>query len=83
MFNSVGKIGETGNMTIFNADIDAIRALARRDKIDEHFIYNKKSGISSKTSKEGGPYQYPIWIRKEKEIQMCGNLCMGCSDGAQ
>ena len=64
-------------MTIFNADMKAIRELASRDKIDEHFIYNKKSGISSKINKEGGLYKYPIWIRRRKTRDMCNAVEKG------
>ena len=51
MFISVCEIGEAGNMTIFNADMNAIRALAKRENIEEHFIYNKKRGIGSKINR--------------------------------
>ena len=85
MLISVGKMGEAGNMTIFNADMNAIRALAQREKIEENFIYNKKSGISSRINKEGGLYKYPIWIKRKKDAEMCGNLshqCQPCNGDA-
>ena len=72
-------MGEAGNMTIFNADMNAIRALAKRENIEEHFIYNKKSGISSKINKEGDLYKYPIWIKRKKNVEMCAKLCKPCN----
>ena len=48
---SVGRTGEAGNMTIFNCDLKAIRQIARQQSIEENFMYNKKSGISSKIIK--------------------------------
>lgn len=81
MLIAVGKTGEAGNMTIFNADMKAIRELASRDKINEHFIDNKKSGISSKINKEGGLYKYAIWIRRRKTRDMCNTIEKGGKNG--
>ena len=78
MLISVSKMGEAGNMIIFNADMSALRTLAQKGKIEENFIYNKKSGISSKINKEGGLYKYPIWIKRKKDVEMCGNLSSQC-----
>ena len=74
MLISVGRTGEAGNMTVFNADMNALREIVKRDKIEEHFFYNKKSGITSKINKEGGLYKYPIWIKRKKEGEMCNTI---------
>ena len=89
MLISVGRTGEAGNMTIFNCDMAAIREIARKQTIDEHFMYNKKSGISSKIIKEGGLFKYPMWIRKKRDIHLLSpgkegghteNQCKKCGD---
>ena len=67
MLISVSRTGDAGNMTIFNADINSIRELAKRTSIDENFLYNKKAKLTSKINREGGLFTYPIWIRKKKE----------------
>ena len=75
-------------MTIFNCDMAAIREIARNQTIDEHFMYNKKSGISSKIIKEGGLFKYPMWIRKKRDIHLLSpgkesqaeNQCKKCGD---
>ena len=41
---SVRKAAEKGNMVIFGADINAIKKLAKLDKIEENMIVNHKNG---------------------------------------
>ena len=61
---STRRAGEAGNMTIFNADLDAIRELAKLSKVDENFIYSKKSKKSTRILYKDGLYKLPLWVKR-------------------
>ena len=64
---SVRKAAENGNMVIFGVNIDAIRKLAKLDKIEENVIVSHKTGIRSMIHDKNGMYVYPMAIRRKKK----------------
>ena len=63
----MGKVYKAGNMVVFGADRKALRELAESPNLDEHVVYNKKSGIKSKIHEKDGLFVYPIWIKRPKD----------------
>ena len=63
---SVRKAAEKGNMVIFGADINAIKKLAKLDKVEENMIVNHKTGVRSTIEDEQGMCAYPMTIRRKK-----------------
>ena len=55
-----------GNMIVFGANREALRALAQSPSMAENVIMNKRSGLMSKMSQRDGVYKYDIWTRREK-----------------
>ena len=64
---SVRKAAEKGNMVIFGADINAIKKLAKLDKVEENMIVNHKTGVRSTIKDEHGMYVYPMTIKRKKK----------------
>ena len=61
---STRRAGEAGNMTIFNADLEAIREIAKMSQVDENFIYSKKTKKSTRILYKDGLYKLPLWIKR-------------------
>ena len=61
---STRRAGEAGNMTIFNADLDAIKEIAKMSKVDENFIYSKKTKKYTRILYKDGLYKLPLWIKR-------------------
>ena len=75
---STRRAGEAGNMTIFNADLDAIREIAKQNSVDENFIYSKKTRKSTRILYKDGLYKLPLWIKRR--IRKGGDKVKGSSD---
>ena len=63
---SVSSACKAGNMFVLGADRDAIRRLARFDRVPENAVINKKTMTTSMMREENGLYKYRI-RRKKKE----------------
>ena len=55
---------KAGNMVIFGADMNAIRNLSKLNSIDEHFVYDKRSGLRTQMYEKQGMYRYPMWVKR-------------------
>ena len=51
-------------MTIFNADLDAIKEIAKMSQVDENFIYSKKTKKYTRILYKDGLYKLPLWIKR-------------------
>ena len=58
---SVSSACKAGNMVVFGADRDAIRRLAKLNRIPENAVINKKTMTTSMMREENGLYKYRIW----------------------
>ena len=67
---SVSSACEAGNMVIFGADQEAIRKLARMEKVPENAVINEKTMTTSQMRKDNGLYKYRIWRKKESENRL-------------
>ena len=67
---SVSNACEAGNMVIFGADHEAIRKLAKMEKVPENAVINKKTMTTSQMRKDNGLYKYRIWRKKESESRL-------------
>ncbi len=61
MMIAVRRMVESGNMIIFGADMKAIKALARENKVDENVMVNKKTRMKTAMVFNDVLYKYPLW----------------------
>ena len=59
-------MAEQGNMVIFNADMKALKELAKKDSIAKDVIVSNSTGLVSEMTKKRGLYTYPIWVKRNK-----------------
>ena len=63
---AVSRMAEQGNMVIFNADMKALKELAKKDSIAKDVIVSNSTGLISEMTKKRGLYTYPIWVKRNK-----------------
>ena len=64
---SLRKVAEDGNMIILGANLQAIKRLAKLNKIEENLVMNTKTGAKSEIKKKNAMYVYPITIKRKKK----------------
>ena len=67
MLISVKKTAEANNAALFNMDVNLLRELAKRDKLEPNMLVDKKTFRTSKIHEQGGLYTYPIWIKRRNK----------------
>ena len=63
---SLRRAAQGGNVVVFGADVNAIRELAKLNKIEENVIVDKKTGVKSEIKDKRGMYVYRMTIRRKK-----------------
>ena len=66
MLIAVCRAVDAGNMVVFGANRDSLKALAGMKDLDKNLIISNKTHVTSKIHERDGLYTYPVWIKRPK-----------------